>query len=57
MKDNKGATALGLKDNAQASPVKSVTTDAEKYDMGRLQEKKVGTRGYPSEAIKGSIYK
>ena len=62
MKDMKGSmsnggSGMGLKDNTQASPVKSVNTDSEKYDMGRLQVKKCGTRGYPSQAIQGSIYK
>jgi len=44
---------MGLKDNEQASPVKSVNTMAEDYDKGRIKYYSSGTRGYPQQAIQG----
>jgi hypothetical protein len=33
-----------------ASPVYSIDTNAEAYDMGRVNPMKQGTRGYPEQA-------
>lgn len=42
--------SFNLQDNAQASSVKSISTDSEKYDMGRMQSYSSGSKGYPAEA-------
>ena len=39
-----------LKDGTQASGVRSIPTDSEKYDMGRVKYESVGSKGYPAEA-------
>ena len=41
---------FNLKDNTQASEVKQVSTNSEKYDMGRIKEYSCGSKGYPAEA-------
>ena len=43
-----------LKDNTQASPVKSIPTMSEKYDMGKIQPYSCGSKGYPSQAMQGN---
>lgn len=43
-----------LKDNAHASGVKSIPTNSEKYDMGKIQPYSCGTKGYPSQAMQES---
>jgi len=43
---------FNLKDNTHASAVKSVSTNSEQYDMGRVQYESVGSKGYPAEAWK-----
>lgn len=48
-KSNYGGSS-NLKDNTQASPVKGINTDSQKYDMGRCKYNSVGTQGYPSQA-------
>jgi len=39
-----------LKDNAQAATVKSINTNSEQYDIGRMKKLDCGSRGYPAEA-------
>jgi len=46
---------FNLKDNTQASPVKSINTNSEKYDLGKIQKYSAGTKGYPSKALPNSI--
>jgi len=48
---------FNLQDNTQASPVKSIPTMSEKYDMGKMKYHSDGTKGYPSEAIQGNKMK
>ena len=48
MKKMKGSR---LADNTQASPVKSIPTMSEDYDMGRMKSYSCGTKGYPSQAM------
>lgn len=43
---------FNLKDGEQSGNVKYVSTDSEKYDMGRVRYDSVGTKGYPAEAWK-----
>lgn len=45
-----GGSVFSLKDNTQASEVKKVPTDSEKYDMGRVKPYSSGSKGYPAEA-------
>ena len=47
-KDRGGA--FNLKDGEQANTVKHVSTNSEKYDMGRIKYETVGSKGYPSQA-------
>ncbi|HUU88159.1 MAG TPA: hypothetical protein VMX17_10455 [Candidatus Glassbacteria bacterium] len=47
---SKGEKSFNLQDNAQASTVKNVPSDAEKYDMNRMRYYSAGSKGYPSEA-------
>ena len=46
----KGERNFDLRDNTQAPSVRNVPTDAEKYDMNRIQYYSSGSKGYPSEA-------
>jgi len=48
-RESRGST-FDLRDNTQASEVKKVPTDSEKYDMGRIEEYSCGSKGYPAEA-------
>lgn len=48
---------MGLKDNTQASPVKSINTMSQKYDMGRCKKYSDGTKGYPASASQDSKMK
>jgi len=48
----RGGSVFNLKDGTQASEVKMVPTDSEKYDMGRVREYSCGSKGYPAEAWK-----
>jgi len=48
---------MGLKDNTQASPVRPIKTDSEKYDMGKIKNYSCGSKGYPSQATKDTMYK
>jgi hypothetical protein len=41
---------FNLKDNTHASTVKYISTNSEKYDMGRIQYESIGSKGYPAEA-------
>jgi len=47
---NPGGRGFNLKDNMQEGDVKSIPSNAEKYDMGRVQSYSCGSKGYPSEA-------
>lgn len=49
-KGKSGGSVFNLKDNTQASEVKKVPTDSEKYDLGRVQKYSCGSKGYPAEA-------
>ncbi|MFO7881191.1 MAG: hypothetical protein R6U52_01470 [Kosmotogaceae bacterium] len=40
-----------LKDNTHSSPVKSIPTMSENYDMGKMRYYSCGTKGYPSQAM------
>jgi len=55
MKNKKSEKGMGLKDNTQASAVKSVPSNSEKYDLGRIKNYSAGTKGYPAKALKDSI--
>ncbi len=46
---------MKLKDNTQASPVKSISTNSEQYDVGKIKKYSAGSKGYPSQALPGSI--
>jgi len=46
---------FNLKDNTQASPVKSIKTNSEQYDLGKVKKYSSGSKGYPSQALPGSI--
>ena len=46
---------MELADNTQASTVKSIPSDSEQYDLGRVKPYVCGSMGYPSEALKNSI--
>lgn len=48
---------FSIKDNTQDSPVKDISTNSEKYDMGRCKYHSDGTKGYPSQAIQGGKMK
>lgn len=54
-KSKSSGKGFGLKDNTQASPVKTVKANSEKYDLGRIQNYSAGSKGYPSQALPGSI--
>ena len=45
-----GGSVFNLKDGTQASEVKKMSTDTEKYDMGRIRPYSSGSKGYPAEA-------
>jgi len=47
---------FNLKDNTQASPVKSIDTMSQKYDMGRMKPYKDGSKGYPAQAVQDGKY-
>jgi len=56
MKDKEYGKGMSLKDNTQASAVKSIpTVSSEKYDVGRIKNYSAGTKGYPAKALKDSI--
>lgn len=40
-----------LKDNKQDGDVFSISTETEKYDLGRVRYHSVGTKGYPKQAF------
>ena len=46
---------ISIKDNTQASPVKGINTNSEKYDLGRVKKYSAGSKGYPSQALPNSI--
>lgn len=46
---------FSIADNTQASPVKSIKTDSEKYDAGKIQPYSDGTKGYPKQALPHSL--
>ena len=52
---NKKGKGFNVPDNTQASPVKSIKTDSEKYDTGKIQPYSDGTKGYPKQALPHSI--
>jgi len=45
---------MRLADNTQDSPVKSISTMTQDYDMGKMRYYSCGTKGYPSQAIQGN---
>jgi len=47
--------SFGVKDNTHASPVKSISTESEKADLGRVKPYSSGNKGYPSQALENSI--
>jgi len=54
-KSKSSGKGFNLKDNTQASPVKSIKTNSEKYDLGKIQQHSAGSKGYPSQALPNSI--
>ena len=50
-------SGFSIKDNTQDGVVKNISTNSEKYDMGRCKYDSVGTKGYPSQAIQGGKHK
>jgi len=52
---NSKGKGFNIADNTQASPVKNIKVDSEKYDMGKIQPYSDGTKGYPSQALPHSI--
>ena len=53
--DKSSAKGMSLKDNTQASPVKSIKTNSEQYDLGKIKKYSCGSKGYPSQALPNSI--
>jgi len=53
--NSSSAKGMKLKDNTQASPVKSISTNSEQYDVGKIKKYSAGSKGYPSQALPGSI--
>lgn len=47
--------SFGVKDNTHASPVKSISTEAEKADVGRIKPYSAGNKGYPAPALPNSL--
>ena len=47
---NPGGKGFNIRDNAQEGDVRSIPTNAEKYDMGRMRPYSCGSKGYPAEA-------
>lgn len=43
-------SGFNLRDNTQASEVKTINTNSEQYDLGRVRKYRCGSRGYPAEA-------
>lgn len=48
---------MNLADNTQASPVKSIPTMTQDYDMGKMRYNSDGTKGYPAKAMQGNEMK
>jgi hypothetical protein len=42
---------MSIKDNTHASDVKSINTNTEQYDLGKVKKLKSNSQGYPSEAF------
>ena len=53
--NNSSKGGMNIKDNTQASPVKSINTNSEQYDLGRVKKYSAGSKGYPSSALPNSI--
>ena len=53
--DKSHGKGINIKDNTQASPVKSINTNSEQYDLGRVKKYSNGSKGYPSQALPNSI--
>ena len=53
--DKSSAKGMNLKDNTQASPVKSINTNSEQYDVSKIKKYSCGSKGYPSQALPNSI--
>lgn len=45
-----GGKGFNLTDGMQSGIVKSINTNSEQYDLGRVQKYKCGSKGYPAEA-------
>jgi len=52
---NSSKGGITIKDNTQASPVKSINTNSEQYDLGKIKKYSAGSKGYPSPALPNSI--
>lgn len=48
--EDRGGGKFNLQDNVQAPTVKTVNTNSEQYDLGRVQKYTCGSKGYPAEA-------
>ena len=46
---------MNIKDNTQASPVKSINTNSDQYDVSKIKKYSAGSKGYPSQALPNSI--
>ena len=53
--NNSSASGMSLKDNTQASPVKSIKANSEQYDIGKIKKYSSGSKGYPSQALPNSL--
>ena len=53
--NNSSKGGMNIKDNTQASPVKSINTNSEQYDLGRVKKYSASSKGYPSSALPNSI--
>ena len=53
--DKSSVKGINIKDNTQASPVKSIKTNSEQYDLGKIKKYSCGSKGYPSQALPNSI--
>lgn len=42
--------SFNVPDNRQSGEVRSISTNAESYDMGRIRKYQAGSMGYPAEA-------
>lgn len=54
VKKNRGE-GFNLKDNVQEGDVRSISSDSERSDLGRIKPYNPGSKGYPSQALNNFI--